>query len=146
MEIIRTPIEGLIIFRPAPIRDERGYFSRTIDVQILADAGIDPASFKQENQSRSYQGVRRGLDGRSDAGEAKLVRCASGAVHSPGDDHERPAIARRESAGLNTVVSLGRLRPIWLIDQRRLAQSPEAPGPAEAIGRSCQDETALLQS
>ena len=80
MEIIRTPIEDLIIFRPTPIWDERGYFSRTLDVQILADAGIDPASFKQENQSRSYQGVRRGLHGRSGAGEAKLVRCANGAV------------------------------------------------------------------
>ena len=80
MEIIRTPIEDLIVFRPTPIRDERGYFSRTLDVQILAQAGIDPCGFKQENQSRSYQGVRRGLHGRSEAGEAKLVRCANGAV------------------------------------------------------------------
>jgi dTDP-4-dehydrorhamnose 3,5-epimerase len=80
MEIIRTPIEDLVIFRPTPIRDERGYFSRTLDVQILAEGGIDPTSFKQENQSRSYQGVRRGLHGRSGAGEAKLVRCANGAV------------------------------------------------------------------
>jgi dTDP-4-dehydrorhamnose 3,5-epimerase len=80
MEIVRTPIEDLVIFRPTPIRDERGYFSRTLDVRILAEAGIDPTSFKQENQSRSYQGVRRGLHGRSGTGEAKLVRCASGAV------------------------------------------------------------------
>jgi dTDP-4-dehydrorhamnose 3,5-epimerase len=80
MEIIRTAIEDLIILRPTPIRDERGYFSRTLDVQILAEAGIDSNSFKQENQSRSYQGVRRGLHGRSGAGEAKLVRCANGAV------------------------------------------------------------------
>jgi dTDP-4-dehydrorhamnose 3,5-epimerase-like enzyme len=41
MEIIRTSIEDVIIFRPTPIRDERGYFSRTLDVQILAEAGID---------------------------------------------------------------------------------------------------------
>jgi dTDP-4-dehydrorhamnose 3,5-epimerase len=80
MEIIRTRIEDLVTFRPTPIRDERGYFSRTLDVQILAEAGIDPTGFKQENQSRSYQGVRRGLHGRSGAGEAKLVRCANGAV------------------------------------------------------------------
>jgi dTDP-4-dehydrorhamnose 3,5-epimerase len=80
MEIIRTPIEDLVILRPTPVRDERGYFSRTFDVQILAEAGIDPTGFKQENQSRSYQGVRRGLHGRSGAGEAKLVRCANGAV------------------------------------------------------------------
>jgi hypothetical protein len=70
MEIIWTPIQDLIVFRPTPIRDERGYFSRTLDVKILAEAGIDPSSFKQENQSRSYQGVRRGLHGRSGAGEA----------------------------------------------------------------------------
>jgi dTDP-4-dehydrorhamnose 3,5-epimerase len=49
IEIIRTPIEDLIIFRPTSIRDERGHFSRTLDVQILTSAGIDPNSFKQEN-------------------------------------------------------------------------------------------------
>jgi dTDP-4-dehydrorhamnose 3,5-epimerase-like enzyme len=43
MEIIRTPIDDLIIFRPTPIRDERGYFSRPLDIQTLAEAGIDPA-------------------------------------------------------------------------------------------------------
>ena len=80
MEIIETPIKDLIMFRPTPSRDERGYFSRTLDVNVLADAGIDPTGFKQENQSRSYQGVVRGLHGRSGDGEAKLVRCAHGAV------------------------------------------------------------------
>ena len=80
MEIIRTPIKDLIIFRPTPHRDERGYFSRTFDVNILAEAGIDPLGFKQENQSKSFQGVVRGLHGRSGEGEAKLVRCAHGAV------------------------------------------------------------------
>ena len=72
MEIIETPIKDLIMFRPTPHRDERGYFSRTLDVNVLADAGIDPTGFKQENQSRSYQGVVRGLHGRSGDGEAKL--------------------------------------------------------------------------
>ena len=80
MKIIETDIEGLIVLEPTPHRDERGYFTRTLDVAILADAGIDPAGFKQENQSRSYQGVVRGLHGRSNQGEAKLVRCAHGAV------------------------------------------------------------------
>ncbi|KHL10339.1 dTDP-4-dehydrorhamnose 3,5-epimerase [Mumia flava] len=80
MKVIETDIEGLLVFEPTPHRDERGYFTRTMDVSILADAGIDPAGFKQENQSRSYQGVVRGLHGRSNKGEAKLVRCAHGAV------------------------------------------------------------------
>ncbi len=80
MQISQTGIDGLVVLEPTPHRDERGYFTRTFDVAILADAGIDPASFKQENQSRSYQGVVRGLHGRSNKGEAKLVRCAHGAV------------------------------------------------------------------
>ena len=46
----------------------------------MSEAGIDPAGFKQENQSRSYQGVVRGMHGRMNKGEAKLVRCAHGAV------------------------------------------------------------------
>ena len=35
----------------------------------------------QDSQSRSVQGTIRGMHGRSGAGEAKLVRCANGAVH-----------------------------------------------------------------
>ena len=80
MKVTHTDLEGLVVFEPTPHRDERGYFTRTLDVQILADAGIDPASFKQENQSRSYQAVVRGMHGRMNAGEAKLVRCSHGAV------------------------------------------------------------------
>ena len=80
MKIIETSIPGLIVFEPTPSRDERGYFTRTMDVNVLAEAGIDPYGFKQENQSRSYQGVVRGLHGRMNKGEAKLVRCAHGAV------------------------------------------------------------------
>lgn len=80
MKIIETAVEGLVVLEPTPHRDERGYFTRTLDVNVLQEAGIDPAGFKQENQSRSYQGVVRGLHGRTNAGEAKLVRCSHGAV------------------------------------------------------------------
>lgn len=80
MEIIKTSLPGLILLRQEFHRDARGYFSRTLDVDVLAGAGIGLADFAQESQSRSYQGVVRGLHGRSGAGEAKLVRCAHGAV------------------------------------------------------------------
>jgi dTDP-4-dehydrorhamnose 3,5-epimerase len=80
MRIIATDIDGLIVFEPTPFRDERGFFTRTLDVDVLARAGIDPASFKQDSQSRSFQGVVRGIHGRLGSGEAKLVRCAHGSV------------------------------------------------------------------
>jgi dTDP-4-dehydrorhamnose 3,5-epimerase len=73
-------IGGALLFQPAPHTDERGFFSRTFDAQVMRDAGVDPASFVQDSQSRSVRGVVRGLHVRGGAGEAKLVRCSYGAV------------------------------------------------------------------
>jgi dTDP-4-dehydrorhamnose 3,5-epimerase len=60
--------------------DERGFFSRTFDRDVVSAAGIDPDAFVQDSQSRSVRGVVRGMHVRSGAGEAKLVRCSYGAV------------------------------------------------------------------
>lgn len=74
----------MLVLVPEPFRDDRGLFTRTFDAQIFDDhlgkPGIS-ASFVQDSQSRSSQGVVRGMHGRSGRGEAKLVRCANGAVH-----------------------------------------------------------------
>ncbi len=81
MEIRTTSLDGVILFLPSPHRDERGLFTRTFDAAIARDAGLDPAAFVQDSQSRSHRGILRGLHGRSGRGESKLVRCAHGAVH-----------------------------------------------------------------
>jgi dTDP-4-dehydrorhamnose 3,5-epimerase len=73
-------IEGALLFRPAPHTDERGFFSRTFDRDIVRSAGIDPAAFAQDSLSRSRRGVVRGMHVRKGAGEAKLVRCSYGAI------------------------------------------------------------------
>lgn len=80
MQIEQLPIDGAMVFRPQPHHDERGFFTRTMDSEVAARAGIDVASFPQDSQSRSSLGVIRGMHGRSGQGEAKLVRCAHGAV------------------------------------------------------------------
>jgi dTDP-4-dehydrorhamnose 3,5-epimerase len=81
MEVIQVPrIAGALLFRPSPHVDERGFFSRTFDRDIVAKAGLDPDAFVQDSISRSRQGVVRGMHVRSGAGEAKLVRCSYGAV------------------------------------------------------------------
>jgi dTDP-4-dehydrorhamnose 3,5-epimerase len=80
MKIDRVPrIAGALLFRPTPHVDERGFFSRTFDAEVIRSAGIDPA-FAQDSLSRSRGGVVRGLHVRSGAGEAKLVRCSYGAI------------------------------------------------------------------
>lgn len=81
MKIHTTSLDGVILFLPSPHRDERGLFTRTFDAAIACDAGLNPAAFVQDSQSRSHRGVLRGLHGRSGRGESKLVRCAHGAVY-----------------------------------------------------------------
>jgi dTDP-4-dehydrorhamnose 3,5-epimerase len=80
MEIIHTPIEGPSHLSAQALRDERGYFSRTLDVQVLADVWDRPGEFQTGEPNRGpIQGVRCGLHCRSCTGEAKFVRCADGA-------------------------------------------------------------------
>ena len=80
MRVERAEIEGVLLFTPTPHRDERGLFTRTFDAAVGAEHGLDPAAFIQDSQSRSKGGTVRGLHGRSGRGEAKLVRCARGAI------------------------------------------------------------------
>lgn len=81
MDVMQVPrITGALLFLPMPHVDERGFFCRTFDRDVVAAAGLDPDAFVQDSVSRSVKGVVRGLHVRSGAGEAKLVRCSSGAV------------------------------------------------------------------
>lgn len=84
MRIESTSLSDVLLLVPRPSRDSRGLFTRTFDAAIFdAHLGLPgfSASFVQDSQSRSVRGVIRGMHGRSGAGEAKLVRCARGAVH-----------------------------------------------------------------
>jgi dTDP-4-dehydrorhamnose 3,5-epimerase len=73
-------IAGALLFRPESHMDERGFFCRTFDADVMRAAGINPASFLQDSLSRSSRGVVRGLHVRRGDGEAKLVRCSYGAI------------------------------------------------------------------
>ena len=73
MDVIPVPrIEGTLLFRPSPHIDDRGFFCRTFDAEVLRAVGLDPAAFIQHSQSRSVRGVVRGLHIRRGDGEAKL--------------------------------------------------------------------------
>jgi dTDP-4-dehydrorhamnose 3,5-epimerase len=73
-------IAGALLFKPTPHVDERGFFCRTFDVEVMLAAGIDPGKFAQDSLSRSARGVVRGLHVRRGDGEAKLVRCSYGTI------------------------------------------------------------------
>jgi dTDP-4-dehydrorhamnose 3,5-epimerase len=81
MKVEHTRLAGVLLLVPQPHVDDRGFFTRTFDSSVAQDAGIEPTSFVQDSQSRSRRGVIRGLHVRAGRGEAKLVRCSSGAVY-----------------------------------------------------------------
>lgn len=81
MLVERSELVDVVCFLPETrFGDERGWFVRTLDAAVAETAGVDARTFVQDSQSRSRQGVIRGLHGRAGRGEAKLVRCAHGAV------------------------------------------------------------------
>ena len=101
MLIEAAALAGVAVLIPTPFHDERGLFTRTFDAELF-DAWIgEPgtsARFIQDSQSRSVRGVVRGMHGRSGRGEAKLVRCARGAVSDVLVDArpDSPTFGRRE--------------------------------------------------
>lgn len=84
MRIETCDLADVVGLVPMPFHDDRGFFTRTFDASVFDDYLGCPgksATFAQDSQSRSGIGVVRGMHGRSAPGEAKLVRCAHGAVH-----------------------------------------------------------------
>jgi dTDP-4-dehydrorhamnose 3,5-epimerase len=75
-----TEIEGLKIFEPSIIQDKRGYFCETYNAKRFSENGIDNI-FVQDNQSKSFKGVLRGLHYQcGEHAQAKLVRVIQGEV------------------------------------------------------------------
>ena len=80
MKALDTRIPGLVAIEPAIHGDSRGWFQETYRQDAMADMGITDV-FVQDNHSRSAKGVLRGLHFQvGERPQAKLVRCARGAV------------------------------------------------------------------
>jgi dTDP-4-dehydrorhamnose 3,5-epimerase len=77
MQQLPTKLEGPILVKPAVHGDARGFFMETYRKSAYAEMGIGD-DFVQDNHSRSRRGVVRGMH--FQRGQAKLVRCASGAI------------------------------------------------------------------
>lgn len=76
---IETNIKDVYIIEPKKYGDNRGYFMETYKESDFKAAGLD-YNFVQDNQSKSKQGVLRGLHFQKTFPQAKLVRCIEGEV------------------------------------------------------------------
>jgi dTDP-4-dehydrorhamnose 3,5-epimerase len=80
MEIISTPLPGLMIIEPKVFEDQRGYFFESYNEQRMKEQGID-IRWVQDNQSKSGFGVLRGLHYQLDPwAQTKLVRVLEGEI------------------------------------------------------------------
>ncbi len=79
MNVVETGIPGAVVLEPVVHRDPRGFFVETLRQEWLDDLGITHG-WVQDNHSRSTRGVLRGLHFQTTPGQAKLVRCARGAI------------------------------------------------------------------
>jgi dTDP-4-dehydrorhamnose 3,5-epimerase len=77
MRRLDTNLDGPILLEPEVHGDARGFFLETARANVLAELGITD-TFVQHNHSRSAHAVLRGMH--YQAGMAKLVRCARGAI------------------------------------------------------------------
>ena len=80
MTIHKTDIEGLLIIESRIFRDERGYFFESYNQQGYEQNQLK-IQFVQDNQSKSMQGVVRGLHYQLNPfAQTKLVRVLQGVI------------------------------------------------------------------
>jgi dTDP-4-dehydrorhamnose 3,5-epimerase len=77
MRRLETRLDGPVLIEPVAHGDARGFFQETFRKGVFAELGVHDG-FVQDNHSRSRRGVLRGMH--FQPGQAKLVRCARGAI------------------------------------------------------------------
>jgi dTDP-4-dehydrorhamnose 3,5-epimerase len=81
MNIIKTPIEGLLVLEPKVHGDERGYFFESYNMRLLETLTGYNTPFVQDNQARSVKNVLRGLHYQNyPVPQAKLIRVLEGSI------------------------------------------------------------------
>ena len=110
-EKLTTDIEGLMIITPQVFGDHRGYFKETLRDSSFQELGLP--TFVQENESRSKEGVLRGLHYQlNPAPLAKLVRCVRGAIFDVAVDIRSQSSTFGEC--VSQVITAENKKQIWI--------------------------------
>ena len=81
MNVIATPLEGLLVLEPRVFGDDRGFFYESFNARRFAELTGVSLPFVQDNHSRSVRGVLRGLHYQIQQAQGKLVRVTAGSVY-----------------------------------------------------------------
>lgn len=80
MDIISTPIDGVLLLKPKVFRDNRGFFVETWQKKRYEEAGIR-LPFVQDNHSSSVRNVLRGIHFQIAHPQGKLISISLGRVY-----------------------------------------------------------------
>lgn len=76
---LETSIPGVVVIEPTSFSDTRGYFMETYNKKDFEEIGISE-NFVQDNESKSYKGVLRGLHFQTENVQGKLIRVLDGEI------------------------------------------------------------------
>jgi dTDP-4-dehydrorhamnose 3,5-epimerase len=103
MRLVATPLEGVMLVEQERLGDERGFFARTYDAELLAPIVQMSTSFNLR------AGTLRGLHFQRDPhGETKLVRCTRGAIFDVAVDLRPGSPTRHRWFGAQLSAETGR--------------------------------------
>ena len=88
MRVVETALPGVVIIEPQVFKDVRGFFLETFRADRFHQHGL-PASFVQDNHSKSVGGTIRGLHLQHHRVQGKLIRAIEGEVFDVAVDVRR---------------------------------------------------------
>jgi dTDP-4-dehydrorhamnose 3,5-epimerase len=103
MKVIKTSIDGALLLKPKIFNDDRGFFLESWNKKNLIEvAGINQ-EFVQDNHSKSFKGVLRGMHYQLEKPQGKLVRATLGRIFDVIIDIRRssPTFGRHYTVELN---------------------------------------------
>jgi len=112
MRLQPTSLPDVLLLEPELFEDERGHFFESFHLHRFRDLSGVPASFVQDNHSRSTHGVLRGLHYQIQRPQGKLVRVVSGEIYDVAVDLRlgSPCFGR----WLGIMLSARNRRQLWI--------------------------------
>ena len=89
MNVVHTPIEGLLVLEPRVVGDVHEFFMESWNRRVFAEHTGVTADFVQDNHSRSGRGVLRGLHYQLRQPQGKLARVVRGEIFDVAVDARR---------------------------------------------------------
>jgi dTDP-4-dehydrorhamnose 3,5-epimerase len=112
MNVIKTPLEGLLVLEPKVFGDDRGFFFESFNAKRFGELTGFTGEFVQDNHSRSSKGVLRGLHYQIQQAQGKLVRATAGSVFDVAVDIRKSSPTFGQWFGVE--LSAENKRQVWI--------------------------------